>query len=122
MATRSLTLLNISGDVTILWEPAQDDAIEAIIAKKMTEGVTFFIVEPVAGGLAAPRKTELTEPAQAMKNRALVIGDADLAAFVGEGKAALVKSTGRRKTVKRATTAKEVAQGSSVALQPRRGG
>lgn len=122
MAQRSLTLLNNSGDVTILWDEAQDEAIEAIIAKKMAEGVTFFIVEPVAGGLAAPKKTALTEPAQAMKNRALAIDDADLATFVGEGKATLVKTAGRRKTVKRATTAKEVAKGSSVALQPRKGG
>ena len=121
-ATRSLTLMNTSGDVTIIWDESSDAAIEEIIAKKMAEGMTFFIVEPVAGGLAAPKKTALTEVAQAMKNRALVIADAELAAFVSSGAATLVKTDGRRKTVKRATTAKEVATSTSVGMKPRAGG
>jgi hypothetical protein len=115
--------MNTSGDVTIIWDEGSDAAIEEIIAKKMAEGMTFFIVEPVAGGLATPKKTALTEVGQAMKNRALAIADTELAAFVSSGAATLVKTDGRRKTtVKRATTAKEVATSASVGMKPRAGG
>jgi len=119
---RSLTLLNRSGDVTIIWTEESDAVIEAIIAKKMAEGITFFIVEPVAGGLAPPRKTKLNDPEQARNNRAVVIDDADLAAFIDTGAAAIVKSPKRGRTVKRATDPKEVAKSSSVAVKQRRGG
>jgi hypothetical protein len=121
---RSLTLLNSYGDVTIMWGPENDAAIEAIIAKKMQEGVTFFIVEPVAGGLMPPRRTALEEPEQAHKSRALSIADEDLEAFVGAGKGTLVQAAPgtRRKTVKRAKDPKEVASSSSVAIKPRAGG
>lgn len=122
MSLRSLTLLNGSGDVTLVWDEGSDAQIEEIIRQKMAEGMTFFVVEPVAGGLAAPRKTTLTEPLQAMKNRALVIDDAQLEAFVNSGAAAVTKTPRGRKTVKRATTAREVATSQTIAVKPRAGG
>lgn len=120
--TRSLTLLNGFGDVTIVWDESSDDAIEEIVRKKMAEGVTFFIVEPVAGGLAAPRRTEVTDPAAIRERRAVVVDDADLGAFVSMGLGGLQKTEGRRKTVRKAKEPKEVAKGRSVAVKPRAGG
>ena len=122
MNPRSLTMMNAFGDVTIMWEEENDAAMEGLITKNMAEGVTFFIVEPVAGGLMPPKKTAAPDVPAAMRARALSIDDADLEAFCGEGKGTLVKATGRRKTIKRATSAKEVATGQSVGLKPRKGG
>lgn len=35
--TRALTILNELGDVTLIWDPAQDDKMEAMIAKKIRQ-------------------------------------------------------------------------------------
>ena len=123
MAIRSVTLLNESGDQTILWQEEQDDEMERIIQKKMDQGVTFYIVEPRAWGFLPPKKTTLKNVADALKHRALAIKDSDFAAFVGEGKGDAVPTPAAPvKTVRRGKTAKEVAQSESVGVKPRRGG
>jgi hypothetical protein len=83
MTTRACTILNEQGDVTIVWGEEDDARMEAIIAKKMAEGITFFIIEPRFGGLAAPRRTKLENVADARDHRALAIKDEDFARFVG---------------------------------------
>jgi hypothetical protein len=130
-STRSLRMLNTAGHMTIIWQPESDDAMEAIIEKKMAAGCVFYLLEPVAGGLAAPRETELTRPMDARHRRALSIHDEDLAKFVGDGlgeatlaptipaaPAAAPKKPGRK-----AKTAKEVAAApNAVGVNQRRGG
>ena len=112
------TMLNSRGDTTIAWTPDRDDDIEAVIAKKMTEGVTFFMIDPRFG-----HREKLTHAADALRHRVLAIPDEDFAAFVGAGKGDLVPTPAKvAKTRGRAKTAKEVAKGESVAVQQRRGG
>lgn len=117
---RSLRILNEHGDVTIVWEPAQDDEIEKIIAAKMAAGVTFYLLPKKA--TSKPTK-KLKDSAQARAHRALLVKDEDLTKFVLDGKGKVesvpvpTKIEGRR-----ATSAKEVATGHSVGVQPRRGG
>lgn len=117
---RSLTILNEFGDHNITWTPDQDDAMEEIIAKKMAAGVTFYVIPKRATG--KPKK--LKEAAEARKHRALSIPDADLSKFVleGKGEVVCVPAPERIEGAKRAKTAKEVASGHSVGVQPRRGG
>lgn len=119
----ALTMLNESGDTTVVWEPEQDEAMAAIIQKKMDEGCAFYIIEPRLGGLAAPIRTKLVDFDQALKNRALSIPDEDLMKFVGMGSAELVKTpSAPAKTVKRAKTAKEAAKAETIGVKQRRGG
>ena len=123
MAKRSLTLLNEYGDQVITWSEDRDEEIEAIIQKKMDEGMTFYIIEPRAWGLLPPKRTPLENFGDALKHRALSIKDADFAAFCGEGKGEVVATPAAPvKTVRRGKTAKEVAKSESVGVQPRRGG
>ena len=115
---RSLTMLNESGDTTIAWTEDRDDEVEAIIAKKMAEGCTFFIIEPRMG-LRSP----LTDAADARKHRALAIPDADWAKFVGEGGGEAVKTPAAPvKKTRVSRSAKEVASSQSVGVRPMRGG
>ena len=117
-AARSLVLLNESGDTTITWEPHEDDAMMAIIEKKMAAGVTFYIVTPRK---AKPKK--LKAAGDALKHRALSIPDSDFSKFVMEGRGKAVQTSAEPvKTVRRAKTAKEVAGGHAVGVAPRRGG
>lgn len=122
-------MLNSAGHMTIIWTPDSDAAMEEIIEKKISEGVTFYLLEPVAGGMAPPRETELTLPVDARHARALAVHDEDLAKFVGSGlgTASLAPYVppppAAAKPTKRAKTAKEVATApAAVGVKPRRGG
>jgi len=121
---RSLTFLNELGDLTVEWSEDQDAAMEALIAKKMKEGVTFYILKKNKDGSPAKTKpTKLKDAAKAREHRALSIPDADLSKFVLEGKGtARCMVHEKIETTKRAESAKEAASADSVAVKPRKGG
>lgn len=116
-ATRTTTFLNECGDTTISWSEDRDAEMEAIIEKKMAEGVTFFIVE------RSGARMKLTSAGDARKHRALAIPDEDLRKFVeaGSGEATAAPTEPVRKS-KVSRSAKEVAKSTSVAVKQRRGG
>ncbi len=123
--SRSLTMLNSSGDTTITWQPDHDDEMEKIIAAKMAAGVTFFTISArkpgQRGRVAAPK--QIKDASEARKHRALSIPDADFSKFVLDGKGEAVPSPSEpARVVSKAKTPKEVASGHSVGVQPRRGG
>lgn len=123
--SRSLTMLNESGDTTITWEEENDAAMIEIIQRKMDAGVTFYMITPRKPGARgrAPIPKPLKNPVDAITHRSLSIKDADLSKFVLEGRGTVSPSPSEPlQTVKRAKTAREVATGSSVGVQPRRGG
>lgn len=119
----ALTMLNESGDTTLVWSEEQDAAMAEIIAKKMAEGCTFYIIEPRLGGLAAPKRTPLKDFESALAHRAISIPDADLMKFVGIGGAVAVKTPDKpARAARRSKDAKEVAKSESIGVKPRRGG
>ena len=122
--TRSTSIMSCDfGDVTIVWDESEDDKMEAIIRKKMDEGVTFFIVEPRMFGLLLPKKTALKKAREARKHRALALKDPDFATFIEGGSGDVVKSPGGTvNTVKVATSAKEAAKSQTVGVKPMKGG
>lgn len=120
---RALTLLNQSGDTTIIWDESNDDAMEAIIEKKMAEGVTFFVISPRFGGIASPIKSRLADASEARRHRALAIPDEDFAAFVANGAGEAVETP--KEPVKKSRISrnpKEVAKSQSVGVKQLRGG
>lgn len=125
--TRSLIMLDQSGDTTLTWESDKDDEMEALIQKKMNAGVSFYIVatrKPGQRGAVAKPKL-LKNADEARKHRALSIPDADFSKFVLDGFGEAVASAPRSEpvqTVRRAKTAKEVASNHTVGVQARRGG
>jgi hypothetical protein len=122
---RSTTYLNRLGDVTIVWTEEQDAMMLAIIEKKMAQGVVFFLVEPRMGGLAPPLKTELDKAEHAFRLRALAVHDKDFADMVEMAGVTTINAPepAKRPTVKsKAKTAREVASGQSIAIQPMAGG
>lgn len=122
--TRALTILNQTGDVTVTWDAENDERMLEIIEKKMKVGITFFLIEPRMGGIVAPDTSKpLKKTKDALKHRALSMKDADFEAMVAEGKAELVKTPDAPvRTVRKASTAREVVAAESVGVQPRRGG
>lgn len=127
---RMLTMLDESGDTTITWNADRDEEMEATIAKKMAEGVTFYILPPprapgTRGRKPAPKP--LKNPAKAREHRALSVKDEDFAKLVSAGTADVAPRSEAEGAlasgeVRRAKTAKEVASGRSVATRARAGG
>jgi hypothetical protein len=110
-------MLNERGDTTISWSEDRNDAMEAIIEKKMKEGVSFFIIED--RGLRQPLKNSQ----DARKYRSLAIPDADLAKFVASGAGeAIPTPEAPIKTKRKAKTAKDAAENQSVGVKPLKGG
>lgn len=123
MSIRAVTILNKTGDTTITWTEDRDDEMEAIIAKKMKEGIVFFIIEPRAFGLLPPKKTELADASDARKYRALAIPDEDFSKFVEAGSGEAVKTPAEPvRRARKSKDAKEIAKSQSVGVQPMKGG
>lgn len=121
--TRALTMLNQSGDTTIVWTEDRDDEMEAIIAKKMAEGVAFFTIEPRFLGLLPAKKTRLAHPRDARQHRALSIPDEDFARFVESGAGDAIRTPDAPlagATIER--DPKKVASSQSVGVKPMKGG
>ena len=121
---RALTILNETGDVTITWEAENDERMVEIIERKLKAGITFFLIEPRMGGLVPPDTSKpLKKVKDALKHRALSMKDEDFETMVAAGKAALVQTPAApARTVRKASTAREVATGESVGVRPMRGG
>ena len=121
---RALTILNETGDVTITWDAENDERMLEIIEKKMKAGITFFLIEPRMNGLVAPDTSkQLKKAKDSLKHRALSMKDKDFEDMVAEGKAVLVQTPDApAKTVRKASSAREVATAESVGVRQMRGG
>lgn len=119
----SVTILDRSGDSTLAWSDDNDARVREVIAKKMKEGWSFFLLKPRVGGLVRPKRTDLKKikdlPEEA---RAISMSDPDFMKLIEEGFAGIGKSQGKLETSGRAKSAEEAASRDSVAVQPRRGG
>ena len=123
MTTRALTLLNETGDTTLVWTEDQDETMVEIIRKKMAEGISFFVIEPRFFGLLPAKKTPITEPSQALEKRAIAIRDEDLMAFVSSGGGEFVKTPAAKVTgSKREKDPVKVASSQSIGIKPMQGG
>lgn len=122
----SMTIFNGRGDLTIAWDEADDEAVTAMIEKKMAEGYTFFILEPRLGGMAAPAKIPLKRVSDALHQRAVALrlsdGDREIAGLIESGKAEPVATPSAIRTKRKATSAKEAAASETVGVRPKRGG
>lgn len=133
----AITWLNMSGDVTITWDKANEEAMLALIQQKMDEGYSFFLVKPRLFGLLGSRKVPLRSARDARAAAKVVaedqlvghavsrICDAQVEAALQSNVARLVpnaKSGGDLEVVRRARSASEVLANQAVALRPVVGG
>lgn len=118
-STRSLTLFNEMGDLTITWEADKDDEMAQLIQKKLDMGIRFFLVEPF-------NKSQLTEikKLEDIKGRTISVPDADVEKLFTDGKVGLVKRVAGAifDTIRPSSSAKEIAQHNAIATPQYRGG
>lgn len=133
----SITFLNMSGDVTITWDEKNRAQVEELVASKMAEGYSFFIVRPVGSKGRAP-KLKPAQPLDAIPSRALkmanvfmgkTVSDEDLVKALTSGVVSLERSAqsspgkvNKHAATRRASTAREVVTARSVAVKPVTGG
>lgn len=118
MSTRSLTLLNEMGDLSLTWDEEKDDEMAAIIQKKLDQGIRFFIVEPFTKNQIEVKK--LSD----VKGRQINVPDEDIEKLFTDGKIGIIKRiTGAIiDTIGPSSNAKEIASSHSVATRQFQGG
>lgn len=118
MTTRSLTLLNEMGDLSIVWEEDKDDAMAEIIQKKLDQGIRFFIIEPFT-----KKQIQVTK-LEDVKGRQINVPDEDIEKLFTDGKVGLIKRiTGTViNTLHASSNPKEIASNHAVAVRQFQGG
>lgn len=115
------------GDVTIHWEPQNDDKVLPVIQSMIDRGVRFFVL---SGKKKSVTRTEVADPAATLSTRQIVIPDVELenlhqAGLITAGDVAVegdeddddLGSTGEI-----ADTPQRVAENDTVAVAPAAGG
>lgn len=138
MNQSSITLLNMTGDVTISWDSGNDAEIRAFVEKKLKEGHSFFIIDKPnwLGRMLGkkPQQISVTDASvlKRSRNRQIVLNDDDAQDLLAGNKVSVVNiscdNTGEEiRAVRRAKTADEVIGTASkpvhtAVMRPLRGG
>ena len=120
---RSLTLLNSMGDIEIAWDSTKDEQMRDLIAKKMKEGVRFFILKPVPF-TDFYRKSQLKTMKDLKENR-VKLGDEDLEKMFIAGDVTVHRTNNGGATidtVRPAKDAKEASRSRTVGVRALQGG
>lgn len=118
---RSCVFLNEMGDIEISWDSANDDEMRDIIAKKMAEGVQFFMIKPLLGSWLH-RRVQL-KTIHDLNNQRIQIKDADIEKMFSAGKVSVFRRDGQTiETSGKAKTPEDAAKGHTVAVKPLVGG
>ena len=120
--TRSMVLLNGTGDIEVTWDSNNDDVMRELIDKKMKEGVRFFILKPFPGGFLY-RKTAM-KTMDDLKENKVKVGDKDVEKLFEAGKVQVIRNTSGAtlETQGVAKTAAEAASKRTVGIKPLQGG
>ena len=118
----SMTMLDQTGDTTIVWDEDTEQSLLPIIEQKMKAGVIFYIIKPRKFPLLPPKKVRAKSIFDIQKAGAAVIKDEALSDLFQRGKVQTVSGEGAIEVVKKATSAAEVSRSHSVAVKPERGG
>ena len=119
---RSIIFLNSMGDVEVSWDKENDEVMREVIQRKMDQGITFFVVEPVFFNLFT-RKKKLKNLDELGSTR-IRVDDGDLEDLFATGKITVhrTNSSSKLETVKVATSPDEVIKKKTVATKQFVGG
>lgn len=130
----SCTFLNLSGDITIVWDESNREQVLNVIRKKMKEGYNFFTTKRFLFDRLS-RRVKVT-PKNVGEVESLVItdeefermvdqmNDADVATLVRDSNVAMTKRRGKKDlaAMARLTEPEDVLKSDSLAVRPIAGG
>lgn len=124
--TRTMILLNDLGHVEIAWTSESDEAMRAVIEKKMAEGVKFFIMKPILPSILGDRlhRQKRLKTMDELVQQRITVKDKDVEDLFATGKVSLYRrdSGGTVETGARVTSAAEAARSSVVGVRQFQGG
>lgn len=129
----SICFLNRTGDITVSWDESNEAAVLEMVAQKMKDGYSFFILKPRFFGLASPKKVRANSIAEVKEAGSVVVDDSafekmmskakvddpQVEEALADGTMKLVGSdnTGSADAVRRATTPQEVVRNQTLAVR-----
>ena len=128
--TPCITFFNMTGDITLTWDPQNRDKVIEMVKKKMKEGYHFFTTKRVPI-LRLTRRAKVTDrnvelidsliiPDEEFEAWSKSMDDADIASAVREGHAHLSKRQSQNREldlVRRLETAEEVVEEQALAVR-----
>jgi hypothetical protein len=130
----SCTFLNMSGDITIVWDENNREQVLEVIRKKMKEGYTFFttkrfLFDRLSRRVAVTNKNlgeieSLVITDEEFERMVEQMNDADVAALVRDSNVAMTKRRGKKDlaAMARLTKPEDVIERDSLAVRPIAGG
>lgn len=126
----SITFLNMTGDITITWDEANNEKMLELIRKKMKDGYNFFTTKrvPILGVERKVRVsnkniddiTKLVIPDNEFEKLVAGMNDAEVATMVHSGGAKMAKRSDNRNArelIKRLDNPEEVLKNQSLAFR-----
>ena len=119
----TLTLLNETGDIELVWSDEHEESMRALIEKKIREGYSFFIVERKLFGCIERHKL-VKDISEIKKGTKLLLKDEDAVRLFEEGKigAKVNKSKRNIEARKRTKDVDEILNSDTLAVRPIAGG
>ena len=130
----SCTFLNLSGDITIVWDENNREQVLAVIRKKMKEGYNFFTtkrflfdklsrrVKVTTGNVGEVESLVITD--EEFERMVEQMNDADVATLVRDSNVAMTKRRGKKDlaALARLTEPEDIIKSDSLAVRPIAGG
>ena len=123
--TRSLSLLDGTGDTTVTWDEDTDEKMLGIIEERMKQGFVFYILKPVKFlKINSFRKTKAKSIDEVKEAGSVIIKDDDLAKLFVSGDIGVAKTPtdDQMQNMRRAANANDVVENQSVGVRPAKGG
>ena len=130
----SCTFLNMSGDITIVWDESNREQVLEVIKKKMKEGYHFFttkrfLFDKLSRRVAVTNKNlgeveSLVITDEEFERMVDQMNDSDVAALVRDSNVAMTKRRGKKDlaAMARLTKPEDVIERDSLAVRPIAGG
>jgi hypothetical protein len=121
--SRSLSILNEMGDVTLFWDEENDEEVIGYIRDQIKKGVSFFEIKQLPI-IPIKYKSKVSDPGE-IKGRTVDVKDKDLNKLIADGKLQLGKRKGQEKQIEgeqRISTAEEVVKRNTVGVRQLVGG
>lgn len=119
---RSVTFLDGSGDITLVWDEQTDEKMIKIIEDRMAKGYRFYILKPRAIPILPPRKVRAKSVKDIRDAGAVIIDDEDINQLFVNGDIRTLKADNDLEVVEASTDGKKIARSQTVAVRPARGG
>ena len=114
----SMILLNECGDVTITWSEEHEEHMRELIEKKLKQGYSFFLIEPLVFGLIK-QEVKVTNIDQIKRGTKLVLRDDDAIKLFEAGYINIEKHEKRKLSAKqRLDKVEEILKENTVAIRP----